>query len=100
MQQPPGIQTHRPAQVTARALPTVLGMILAAQSVPIMWVLIGGLVVVGLVVFACIDPELSEVYVGDWQLLVAAVALAVVVVAVSAGRAETARELGGLLAVR
>ena len=47
-----------------------------AQTVPILWVLIATLALMALIVFAGIDPELAEVYLGDWQLVVAAAALA------------------------
>ncbi len=65
-----------------------------AQTAPLLSVLIAALFIVALVLFACLEPELAEVYLGDWQLLVATVALVAFVIAVASGHAEATRELG------
>jgi hypothetical protein len=64
-----------------------------AQTVPVLWALIAALVLMGLIVFACIDPELAEVYLGDWQLVVAAVGLAAILIVVGSGHADAAHQL-------
>jgi len=42
-------------------------------------VIIAALVVLALLIFALVDPELTEVYVGEVQILVATAALAAIV---------------------
>ena len=65
-----------------------------AQMGPVLWALIAALPVVALALFACVEPELAEVYLGDWQLLVATVTIAAIVIAVASGHAEATRQLG------
>jgi hypothetical protein len=64
-----------------------------AQTVPLLWVLIAALALMALIVFACIDPELAEVYLGDWQLVAAAVALAVLLVVIGSAHTAAAHQL-------
>jgi hypothetical protein len=59
-----------------------------APTGPLLWALIPALLIVGLVLFACVEPELAEIYMGDWQLLAATVTLAVVVVVMVYGHTE------------
>jgi hypothetical protein len=64
-----------------------------AQTVPLLWFLIAALVLMALIVFACIDPELAEVYLGDWQLVAVAVALAALLVVIGSENAAVAHQL-------
>jgi len=57
------------------------------QSVPALWALVALLLLLAVVLFACLDPELAEVFFSDSQLLVATVALAAVAIAVISSRA-------------
>jgi len=52
-----------------------------AQMMPFLWVLAVLLVVLAAAIFACVDPELAEVYLGDPQLLFAMITVAALVVA-------------------
>jgi hypothetical protein len=63
------------------------------QSAPMIWALVAALLILALVLFACIEPELAEVYLGDVQLLVATLALAAVALVLLYGRSEM-RHLG------
>ena len=65
----------------------------AAQTIPILWVLIATLALMALIVVACIEPELAEVYLGDWQLFIAAVALAALLFVIGSEHADAAHEL-------
>jgi len=64
------------------------------QSAPLLWALLAALVILALVLFACIDPELAEVYFGDVHLLVATLALAAIAIALLSGRLEMQRQFG------
>jgi hypothetical protein len=64
-----------------------------AQTIPILWVLIATLALMALIVVACIEPELAEVYLGDWQLFIAAVALAALLVVIGSEHADAAHQL-------
>ncbi len=52
-----------------------------AQTAPLFWAVVAALLILALVIFACIHPELAEVYLGDLQILVATVALAAIAIA-------------------
>jgi len=70
----------------------------AAQTAPVLWGLVAILVILALVIFASVDPELAEVYFGDVQILVATLALAAVMIAfLVPARVEELRALGLLL---
>lgn len=68
-----------------------------AQTAPVLWALLALLLLLALVIYACIEPELAEIFLGDFQLLVATVTLAVLAIAMISGRADITRELGGLV---
>jgi len=69
-----------------------------AQTAPLLWAVIGALVILALVIFACVDPELAEVYLGEAPLLVATLALAVIAIAILAsGRPDVSHELGAFV---
>jgi hypothetical protein len=65
-----------------------------AQTVPLLWALIAALAILVLVLFASIEPELAEVYLGDVQLLVATLTLAAIAMVILAVRSEATRQLG------
>jgi len=67
------------------------------QSVPAVWTLVVLLLLLAVVLFACLDPELAEVFFSDSQLVVATMALAAVAIAVISGPAGFG---GGLLLAR
>jgi hypothetical protein len=67
------------------------------QTAPVLWALLAALLILALVLFACIDPELAEVYFGDVQLLVATLALAAIAIAMLSGRLDMSRQLGVLV---
>ncbi len=67
------------------------------QSVPALWALVAILLLLAVVLFACLDPELAEVFFSDSQLLVATMALAAVAIAVISSRTGLG---GGLLLAR
>jgi len=70
----------------------------AAQTAPMLWGLVAALTVLALVIFACVDPDLAEVYFGDVQILVATLALAAVMIAfLVPARVEELRALGLLI---
>ena len=75
------------------------GMIIdfTAQTAPVLWALLALLLLLALVIFASIEPELAEVFLGDFQLLVAAVTLAVLAIAMFSGRADITRDLQGFV---
>lgn len=52
----------------------------AANTAPALWWLLAPLGILVLSILACVDPELTEVYLGDGQILVATAALAAIVV--------------------
>ena len=52
-----------------------------AQTTPLWWAIATALLILALVIFACIDPELAEVYLGDPQILVATLALTAIAIA-------------------
>jgi hypothetical protein len=55
-------------------------------------------VILALVIFACVDPELAEVYLGDTQLLLATLALAAIALAMLASvRPDVSRQLGAFV---
>jgi hypothetical protein len=65
-----------------------------AQTVPLLSALVAGLVILAVVLFASIDPELAEVYLGDVQLLVATLALAAIAMVLVSVRSDAAHQLG------
>jgi hypothetical protein len=70
----------------------------AAQTAPVLWGLVAILVILALVIFASVDPDLAEVYFGDVQILVATLALAAVMIALMVpARVEELRALGLLI---
>ena len=70
----------------------------AAQSTPLLWGLVVILLILALVIFASVDPELAEVYLGDVQIIVATLALAALMIAfLVPARVEELRALGLLL---
>lgn len=71
-----------------------------AQTAPFLWAIAAALLILALVIFACIDPELAEVYFGDLHLLVATVALAAIAVAMLVSGHSGARELTPFVAGR
>jgi hydrogenase-4 membrane subunit HyfE len=69
-----------------------------AQIGPFLWAILAALLILALVLFSCIEPELAEVYLGDAQLLVATLALAAIaLVMLVSGRAETPHAFGFLV---
>lgn len=58
------------------------GMIVdfAANTAPALWSLMAALGFLVLLILAGVDPELTEVYLGDGQILVATAALAAIVI--------------------
>jgi hypothetical protein len=69
-----------------------------AQTAPLLWAVIGTLVILALVIFTCVDPELAEVYFGEAPLLVATLALAAIAIAVLASsRPDVSRQLGAFV---
>jgi uncharacterized membrane protein YdjX (TVP38/TMEM64 family) len=65
------------------------------ELAPVLWTMVGLLLVAGGALVASIDPELAEVYLGDRRFLVATVALAVLtIVALVAVQPGTAARLG------
>lgn len=64
-----------------------------AHTAPALWALIAPLLLLALILFICIDPELAEVYLGDTQLFVATLALAAITVAVVSGGADMTHAL-------
>ena len=77
----------------------IRGMIIdfTAQTAPVLWALLALLLLLALVIFASIEPELAEIFLGDFQLLVAAVTLAVLAIAMFSGRADITRDLAGFV---
>jgi hypothetical protein len=72
-----------------------------AQTPPALWTLAAALALLALVLLACIDPELVEVYIGEAQLLLGTLALAAIVLLMLAThRADFAPELGAVLPAR
>ena len=67
------------------------------QSLPALGTLVALLVLLAVVIFACLDPELAEVFFSDSQLLVTTMALAAVAIAVMSVRAQVGHELYGLV---
>ena len=57
-----------------------------AQTAPLLWAIIAAFLILALVLFACIEPELAEVYLGDVQLLVATLALAAIAIVLLSAR--------------
>lgn len=51
-----------------------------AQTAPLLWAVVAALLILALALFACIDPELAEVYLGDLHILVATFALAAIAI--------------------
>lgn len=71
----------------------------AAQTAPALWALIAAMVILGLLIFASVAPELAEVYLGDMQILVATVALAALaIVLLVPGRVDMVHRFGPLSA--
>lgn len=52
-----------------------------AHMTPFLWALAVLLIVLAVAIFALVDPELAEVYLGDSQLLFAMITVAALVVA-------------------
>jgi hypothetical protein len=50
-----------------------------AQEAPSLWSLVTALPIIAVLISACVDPEMVEVYLGDSHLLVATMALVVLV---------------------
>lgn len=71
-----------------------------AQTAPFLWAIVAALLILALVLFASLDPELAEVYFGDLQLLVATVALAAIAVAMLVSGHGGPRDLAPFLAGR
>jgi hypothetical protein len=65
-----------------------------AQTAPFLWAIITALLILGLVLFASIEPELAEVYLGDVQLLVATLALAAIAIVMMSHRFEAPYQWG------
>jgi uncharacterized membrane protein YccC len=65
-----------------------------AQAGLLWWVLVPALLSVGVALFAFVEPELAEVYLGDWQILFATVALVAIVVVIVSLHAPAPRALG------
>lgn len=63
-----------------------------AHAGPLLWTIIASLLILALVLFACIEPDLAEVYLGDVQLLVATLALALIAIVLLSGRFESAHQ--------
>ena len=69
----------------------------AAQTAPVLWALAAALVILALLIFASVDPELAEVYLGDVHIFVATVALAALgMILLVPERAELLHQLGRL----
>jgi hypothetical protein len=51
----------------------------AAQTGPVLWAMVAGLVILAVLIFVSVDPELAEVYLGDAHIFVATLALAAIV---------------------
>ena len=70
----------------------------AAQTAPALWVVIAAVVVLALLIFASVAPELAEVYLGDTQIIVATVALAALgIVLLVPGRIDVLHQFGPLV---
>jgi hypothetical protein len=52
----------------------------ASNAAPALWPAMAALAILVLLVLTCVDPELTEVYLGDGQILVATAALAAIVI--------------------
>lgn len=69
-----------------------------AQSGPVLWAIIAALLILALVLFSCIEPELAEVYLGDVHLLVATLALAAIaLIMLVSWRVEASHQFGFLV---
>ena len=68
-----------------------------AQTAPYLWGIIAALLIFGLVLFAYIEPDLAEVYLGDVQLLVATLALAAIAISMLSSRFEASYQFGDLV---
>jgi hypothetical protein len=69
-----------------------------AQTGPVLWAIIAALLILALVLFSCIEPELAEVYLGDVHLLVATLALAAIALfMLTSGRFEAPHHFGFLV---
>ena len=64
------------------------------QTGPLLWALFALLLLLALVIFACVEPELAEVFFGDLQLLVATVTLAALAIVVLSGRVRISHQIG------
>ena len=72
-----------------------------AQTGPLLWAVIAALLILALALFASVDPELAEVYLGDAHVLIATLALAAIAVAMLASsRPDVARQLGAFVSGR
>jgi hypothetical protein len=67
------------------------------QSLPTLWAVVALLGLLAVVIFACLDPELAEVFFSDSQLLVTTMALAAVAIAALSVRVQVGHELYGLV---
>lgn len=66
-----------------------------AQSAPALGMVLAVLALSGLAILACIDPDLTEIFFSDTQILIATVTLAALAVAVISGHADLGRQLAG-----
>jgi hypothetical protein len=64
-----------------------------AQTAPLLWAILAVLLLLALVIFASLDPDLAEVFLGDTQILVATVALAAFAIVMVSGRADLTHDL-------
>jgi hypothetical protein len=64
------------------------------QTAPLLWAILAVLLLLALVIFASIDPDLAEVLLGDTQILLATVALAAFAIFMVSGGADWSRHLG------
>jgi hypothetical protein len=71
-----------------------------AHAGPLLWTIIASLLILALVLFACIEPDLAEVYLGDVQLLVATLALALIAIVLLSGRFESVHQFEAFVPTR
>src|SRR5262245_36516287 len=90
---------RRPLHGTPFAYPLSTMIVdFTAQTGPVLWALIAALVILALLIFASVAPELAEVYLGDIQILVATLALAAIgIVLLVPGRVEILHQFGRLV---
>ena len=70
------------------------------QTAPLLWAILAVLLLLALVIFASVDPDLAEIFLGDTQLLVATVALAAFAILMVSGGADWSHHLGLLVSGR